>query len=131
LVELPGKAASQGCEARLLGKAAGQGCRARLPGKAAGQSYMHAMAQYAEQLKACSREIGRKCSILPKKKNNKAILRPALYVRTNLGKNTTHQVLDLASRVFLPARACKAPRMYILLCCCCCCWGMFARPLLN
>jgi hypothetical protein len=32
---LPGKAAGQGCRARLLGKAAGQGCRARLPGKAA------------------------------------------------------------------------------------------------
>jgi hypothetical protein len=28
------------------------GFRARLPGKAAGQGYMHAMAQYAEQLKA-------------------------------------------------------------------------------
>jgi hypothetical protein len=34
---LPGKAAGQGCRARLPGKAAGQGCRARMPGKAAGQ----------------------------------------------------------------------------------------------
>jgi hypothetical protein len=32
-----GKAAGQGCRARLPGKAAGQGCRARLPGKAAMQ----------------------------------------------------------------------------------------------
>jgi hypothetical protein len=37
LVELPGKAAEQGCRAKLPGKAAGQGCRARLPGKTAGQ----------------------------------------------------------------------------------------------
>jgi hypothetical protein len=29
--------------------------------------------------------------------------------------------------LFLPTRACKAPRVYILLCCCC----IFARPLLN
>jgi hypothetical protein len=41
-----------GFRASLPGKAAGQGCRARLPGKAARQGYMHAMAQYAEQLKA-------------------------------------------------------------------------------
>jgi hypothetical protein len=34
---LPGKAARQGCQARLPGKAAGQGCQARLPGKAAKQ----------------------------------------------------------------------------------------------
>jgi hypothetical protein len=34
---LPGKAAGQGCRARLPGKAAGQGCRARLPGMAAWQ----------------------------------------------------------------------------------------------
>jgi hypothetical protein len=31
---LPGKAAGQGCRERLPGKSAGQGCRARLPGKA-------------------------------------------------------------------------------------------------
>jgi hypothetical protein len=31
----PGKAARQGCQARLPGKAARQGCQARLPGKAA------------------------------------------------------------------------------------------------
>jgi hypothetical protein len=52
----------------LPGKAVGQGCRARLPGKAAGQGCMHEMAQYAEQ---------------KKNNNNKAKLRPALYVRTN------------------------------------------------
>jgi hypothetical protein len=34
---MPGKAAGQGCRARLPGKADGQGCRARLTGKAAGQ----------------------------------------------------------------------------------------------
>jgi hypothetical protein len=28
----------------------------------------------------------------------------------------------LVPRFFLPARACKAPRAYILLCCCCCCY---------
>jgi hypothetical protein len=32
--KMPGKAAGQGCRARLPGKAAEQGCRARLPGKA-------------------------------------------------------------------------------------------------
>jgi hypothetical protein len=37
---LAGKAAGQGCRARLPGKAAGQGCRARLPGKAARQGCM-------------------------------------------------------------------------------------------
>jgi hypothetical protein len=37
---------------KLPGKASGKGSRARLLGKAAGQGYMHAMAQYAEQLKA-------------------------------------------------------------------------------
>jgi hypothetical protein len=50
---LPGKAAGQGCRARLLGKDARQGCRARLPGKAAGQGYwamLHAMVQYAESM---------------------------------------------------------------------------------
>jgi hypothetical protein len=35
---LPGQAAGQGCRARLPGQAAGQGCRARMPGKAAGQA---------------------------------------------------------------------------------------------
>jgi hypothetical protein len=69
------------------------GFRARLPCKAAGQSYMHAMAQYAEQLKAWC-EIGRKCIILSKfaaTRTTKQNLDPHCtnYERTNAGKNAS------------------------------------------
>jgi hypothetical protein len=72
---LPGKAAGQGCRARLPGKAAGQGCRARLPGKSAGQGFRARLPGNVT------------CMNKKKKNNNKAKLRPALYVRTNAGKN--------------------------------------------
>jgi hypothetical protein len=82
---LPGKAAGQGCRARLPGKAAGQGCQARLPGKSAGQGCrprLHAMVEYAKSMVKLDNN-----AVFRKKKNNKAKLRPSLYLRTNAGKN--------------------------------------------
>jgi hypothetical protein len=82
---LPGKAAGQGCRARLPGKAARQVCRARLPGKSAGQGCrprLHAMVEYAKSMVKLDNN-----AVFRKKKNNKAKLRPSLYLRTNAGKN--------------------------------------------
>jgi hypothetical protein len=81
-----------GFRARLLGKSAGQVCRARFPGKDAGQGYMHAMAQYAEQLKAWwnwskmqnFEQIRRNKNKNNKNNNNNNTV---VLKRTNAGKN--------------------------------------------